>query len=32
MDKVNYKIDGIDRKIIEELQKNPSVPNNILSR
>ena len=32
MDKVNYKIDGIDRKIIEELQKNPSVPNNILSK
>ena len=32
MDKVNYKLDDIDRKIIEELQKNPSIPINVLSK
>ena len=32
MDKMNYKLDDIDRKIIEELQKNPSIPINVLSK
>tara|TARA_B100001094_G_C17819741_1_gene617881 strand:+ start:184 stop:666 length:483 start_codon:yes stop_codon:yes gene_type:complete len=32
MDKFNYKIDSIDRKIIEELQKNASVGINVLSK
>ena len=32
MDKINIKLDDIDRKIIEELQKNPSIPINVLSK
>ena len=32
VNKIDIKIDNIDKKIIEELQKNPSIPLNVLSK
>ena len=32
MNSINIKLDNIDKKIIEELQKNPSIPLSILSK
>ena len=32
MNSINIKLDNIDKKIIEELQKNPSIPLSVLSK